>query len=215
MGSYLPECLSRSIEIHRCGALQFDGKSDGKRVALSARQRFTVRSISMLTVNSRRKVQHPCGFPGDRRAELADGKSRAPGREGTPMRRAAWLRDEHGTGVAGEGTTCLLLIFGTTSSTAALSNVDPAVATVGNSRPGRPLIVTPFVVHGCGHRTSNARNAVRQRSHRRAQGPARPGHLRSMNVGIVTDRKGAEAAHPDTKQAGCPLTRNERQPSHA
>ena len=55
--------------------MQFDGKSDGKDVALSSRRRFTVRAILGLTVNLECEVQHPCGFPGNRRFGRADGKS--------------------------------------------------------------------------------------------------------------------------------------------
>ena len=64
------ECLLRSIGIYRWDALQFDGKSDGRGVALSSRRKFTVRPIPGLTVNSRRRTKHPCGFPGDRQVQL-------------------------------------------------------------------------------------------------------------------------------------------------
>lgn len=73
-GKCLPRCLSRSIEIYRWDAHQFDGKSDGKNVAQSSRRKSTVRSIFELTVNLECEVQHPCGFPGDRRIGRADGK---------------------------------------------------------------------------------------------------------------------------------------------
>ena len=63
--------LSRSIA---GDVLQSDGKSDGKNVALSCRRKFTVRSIFELTVNLECEVQHPCGFPGNRRIRRADGK---------------------------------------------------------------------------------------------------------------------------------------------
>lgn len=68
------ECLSRTIEIYRRDALQSDGNSDGKSVPLSSRRSFTVRAIFGLTVNLECDVQHPCGFPGDRRLGHADGK---------------------------------------------------------------------------------------------------------------------------------------------
>ena len=92
------KCLSRSIEIYRWDALQSDGKSDGKNVALSSRRKFTVRSIFGLTVNLECEVQHPCGFPGDRRIGRADGKfprSQAIGRTGAsrfvaPRRAREW-----------------------------------------------------------------------------------------------------------------------------
>jgi len=58
-----------SVEIYRWDALQSDGKSDGKKVALSSRERLTVRPISGLTVNSGRKIQHPCGSAGDRQVK--------------------------------------------------------------------------------------------------------------------------------------------------
>jgi hypothetical protein len=59
-----------SVEIYRWDALQSDGKSDGKNLPLSSRERFAVRPISGLTVNSERKIQHQCGSPGDRRVDL-------------------------------------------------------------------------------------------------------------------------------------------------
>jgi len=44
--------MSRSIEIYRWDALQ----SDGKNVASSSREKFSVMAIPTLTVNSGRKI---------------------------------------------------------------------------------------------------------------------------------------------------------------
>jgi hypothetical protein len=41
-----------------------------KNVASSSREKFTIKAIPALTVNSSRKIQHPCGLSGDRRVEL-------------------------------------------------------------------------------------------------------------------------------------------------
>jgi hypothetical protein len=87
-----------SVEIYRWDALQSDGKSDEKDVALSSRRKFTVRSNFDLAVNLEREVQHPCGFPGDRRVGSGDGKfprSQAIGRTGAsrfvaPRRAREW-----------------------------------------------------------------------------------------------------------------------------
>lgn len=73
-----------------------------------------------MTVNLECEVQHPCGFPDNRRIGRADGKSaRSPGDSAHPVRRVAWRRVEQGNGRAGDEATCLSLIYGTTSSTAA------------------------------------------------------------------------------------------------
>jgi hypothetical protein len=63
-----------SVEIHLWDALQSDGKSDGRNVALCSQRKIAVRSIFELTVNFECDVQHPCGFLGDRRVGRADGK---------------------------------------------------------------------------------------------------------------------------------------------
>ena len=115
------ECLSRSIETYRRDALQSDGKSDGKSVTLGSRLRFTVRSIFELTVNLECEVEHQCGSSGDRRVGLADANARSPRREGTRVRRSSWLRAQQRSERAGDETTCASLIYGTTSSTATLS----------------------------------------------------------------------------------------------
>jgi len=85
------KCLSRAIEIYRWDALQPDGKSDGKNVALSSRRRFTVRSISEMTVNLECEVQHPCGFPGDQEIGRADGNSCARRRCRAPVRASRFV----------------------------------------------------------------------------------------------------------------------------
>lgn len=59
-----------SIDIYRWNAPQSDGKFDGKNVASGSREKFTVRGIPTLTVNSGRKTKQPCGLSGDRRVEL-------------------------------------------------------------------------------------------------------------------------------------------------
>jgi hypothetical protein len=40
-----------------------------KNFALNSRRKFAVRAIFGLTVDSGRKIQHPCGFPGDRQVQ--------------------------------------------------------------------------------------------------------------------------------------------------
>ena len=79
--------LSGSVENYRWDALQSDGKSDGKNVALSSRRKFTVRSIFGLTANFECEIQNSCEFPGDLRIGRADGKFSRPqaiGRTGAP-----------------------------------------------------------------------------------------------------------------------------------
>jgi hypothetical protein len=103
-----------SVEIYRWDALQSDGKSDGKNVALSSRRKFAVRSIFELTVNLECEVQHPCGFPGDRRIGRADGKfPRSQAIGGHWWVHASWLRAEQGNARAGDETTCPSLMYGT------------------------------------------------------------------------------------------------------
>ncbi len=90
------ECLSRTIEIYRRDALQSDGKSDGENVASSRREKFTVKRIPKLTANSGRKVQHPCGFPVDRRIGPADGRSACCQAIGRTVRSVSWRRAAQG-----------------------------------------------------------------------------------------------------------------------
>jgi hypothetical protein len=137
------ECLSRTIEIYRRDALQSDGKSDGENVASSRREKFTVKRIPKLTANSGRKVQHPCGFPVDRRIGPADGRSACCQAIGRTVRSVSWRRAAQGNGRAGDETTCLSLIYRTTSSTAAsprpsIHPWQPATADLGDlSFPSR------------------------------------------------------------------------------
>jgi hypothetical protein len=105
------ECLSRTIEIYRRDALQSDGKSDGESVASSRREKFTVRRIPKLTVNSGRKVQHPCGFPGDRRIGPADGKSACSQATARTVRGVSWRRAAQGNGRAGDETMLFVDLF--------------------------------------------------------------------------------------------------------
>jgi hypothetical protein len=51
------------------GSFQFDGNSDGKRVASSSREELTVNPAPKLTINPGRRTQHPWGPSGDRRVE--------------------------------------------------------------------------------------------------------------------------------------------------
>jgi hypothetical protein len=44
------ERLSRSIDIYRGDAFQFDGKSDGKNLAVAPSEFFTVSALRSLTV---------------------------------------------------------------------------------------------------------------------------------------------------------------------
>ena len=116
-----------SVEIYRWDALQSDGKSDGKNVASSSREKFTVRAIPTLTVNSGRKTQHPCGLSGDRRLRRGDGKclrSQAIHRTGD-QRFEIGCAGQWG---AGDGTACRSLIYGSTPSTADSPSFDPPVA---------------------------------------------------------------------------------------
>jgi hypothetical protein len=46
------ERLSRSIDIYRGDAFQFDGKSDGKNLALTPSEFFTVSTFWSLTVKN-------------------------------------------------------------------------------------------------------------------------------------------------------------------
>jgi len=107
----MDECLSRTIEIYRRDALQSDGNSGGENVASIRREKFTVRPIPKLTVNSGRKVQHPCGFPGDRRIGPADGESACSQAIARTVRGVSWHRAAQGHGRAGDETTCLSLIY--------------------------------------------------------------------------------------------------------
>jgi hypothetical protein len=52
------ERLSRSIGIYRGDAFQFDGKSDGKDLALTPSEFFTVSALRPLTVKKSEEKQY-------------------------------------------------------------------------------------------------------------------------------------------------------------
>jgi hypothetical protein len=52
------ERLSRSIDIYRGEAFQFDGKSDGKDLALIPSELFTVSALRPLTVKIEEEKQY-------------------------------------------------------------------------------------------------------------------------------------------------------------